>query len=86
MMATASRNWQQSARAGGGCCPRATVAGGHGATPAQVALAWVMAQPGLTAPIASATSVAQLQELMGAAELSLSAEDLKALDVASAPE
>jgi aryl-alcohol dehydrogenase-like predicted oxidoreductase len=62
------------------------VAGGHGATPAQVALAWVMAQPGLTAPIASATSVAQLQELVGAAQLSLSAEDLKALDRASAPE
>ncbi|MDO8900080.1 MAG: aldo/keto reductase [Phenylobacterium sp.] len=62
------------------------VAGGHGATPAQVALAWVMAQPGLTATIASATSVAQLQELMGAAELSLSAEDLKALDAASAPD
>lgn len=62
------------------------VAGGHGATPAQVALAWVMAQPGLTAPIASATSVAQLQELVGAAELSLSAEDLKALDAASAPD
>ncbi|MGQ3136757.1 aldo/keto reductase [Phenylobacterium sp.] len=62
------------------------VAGGHGATPAQVALAWVMAQPGLTAPIASATSVTQLQELMGAAQLSLSAEDLKVLDGASAPE
>jgi aryl-alcohol dehydrogenase-like predicted oxidoreductase len=62
------------------------VASGHGATPAQVALAWVMAQPGLTAPIASATSVVQLQELMGAAQLSLSAEDLKALDTASAPE
>ncbi|MAK82778.1 aldo/keto reductase [Phenylobacterium sp.] len=62
------------------------VAGGHGATPAQVALAWVMAQAGLTAPIASATSVAQLQELVGAAQLSLSAEDLKALDTASAPE
>ncbi len=62
------------------------VAGGHGATPAQVALAWVMAQPGLTAPIASATSVVQLQELMGAAQLSLSAEDLKVLDGASAPE
>ncbi|MDP1875868.1 aldo/keto reductase [Phenylobacterium sp.] len=60
------------------------VAGGHGATPAQVALAWVMAQPGLTAPIASATSVVQLQELMGAAELSLNAEDHKALDAASA--
>ena len=62
------------------------VAGGHGATPAQVALAWVMAQPGLTAPIASATSVAQLQELMGAADLKLSAEDLAALGTASAPE
>lgn len=62
------------------------VAGGHGATPAQVALAWVMAQPGLTAPIASATSVAQLQELVGAAQLSLSESDLKVLDGASAPE
>ena len=62
------------------------VAGGHGATPAQVALAWVMAQPGLTAPIASATSVAQLQELMGAADLKLSADDLAALGTASAPE
>jgi len=62
------------------------VASGHGASPAQVALAWVMAQPGLTAPIASATSVAQVQDLMGAAALSLSAEDLKALDTASAPE
>lgn len=62
------------------------VASGHGATPAQVALAWVMAQPGLTAPIASATSVAQLQELMGAADLKLSADDLAALGTASAPE
>lgn len=62
------------------------VAGGHGATPAQVALAWVMAQPGLTAPIASATSVAQLKELMGAADLKLSADDLAALGTASAPE
>jgi aryl-alcohol dehydrogenase-like predicted oxidoreductase len=62
------------------------VSAGHGATPAQVALAWVMAQPGLTAPIASATSVAQLQELMGAADLKLSADDLAALGTASAPE
>jgi aryl-alcohol dehydrogenase-like predicted oxidoreductase len=62
------------------------VSAGHGATPAQVALAWVMAQPGLTAPIASATSVAQLQELMGAADLKLSADDLVALGTASAPE
>ncbi len=60
------------------------VAGAHSATPAQVALAWVMAQPGLTGPIASATSVVQLDELMGSARLTLSAEDRKALDAASA--
>jgi aryl-alcohol dehydrogenase-like predicted oxidoreductase len=55
------------------------------ATPAQVALAWVMAQPGLTGPIASATSLTQLDELMGAARLKLDAEDLARLDKASAP-
>lgn len=52
------------------------VAARHGATPAQVALAWIMARPSVTAPIASATSVAQLREIMGAAQLRLSAEDL----------
>lgn len=61
-----------------------TVAARHGATPAQVALAWQMAQPGITAPIASATSVAQLQELLGAARLALSRDDLDALDLATA--
>ena len=61
------------------------VAAARGATPAQVALAWVMAQPGLTGPIASATSVEQLEELIGAARLKLTAEDLAALDKASAP-
>ena len=61
------------------------VSAGHSATPAQVALAWVMAQPGLTGPIASATSVSQLEELMGSARLKLSADDLKRLDAASAP-
>jgi aryl-alcohol dehydrogenase-like predicted oxidoreductase len=54
------------------------------ATPSQVALAWQMARPGLTAPIASATSVAQLQELMGAARLVLPAAALARLDAASA--
>jgi aryl-alcohol dehydrogenase-like predicted oxidoreductase len=54
------------------------------ATPAQVALAWQMARPGITAPIASATSVAQLQELLGAARLALNAEVLTKLDLASA--
>lgn len=61
-----------------------TVSAAHGASPAQVALAWVMAQPGLTGPIASATSVTQLVELMGSARLKLSGDDLKALDAASA--
>jgi aryl-alcohol dehydrogenase-like predicted oxidoreductase len=56
----------------------------HGASPAQVALAWVMAKPAIAAPIASATSVAQLTELMGALRLNLSAEDVAALDAASA--
>ena len=56
------------------------VAARQGATLAQVALAWLMAQPGVTAPIASATSVAQLEELMGAARLNLDAESLRTLD------
>lgn len=61
------------------------VAAAHRATPAQVALAWQMAQPGITAPIASATSVAQLDELMAATRLVLSPEGLARLDAASAP-
>jgi len=56
----------------------------HGATPAQVALAWQMARPGLTAPIASATSLPQLRELMGAAQLKLPPEAIALLDHASA--
>lgn len=60
------------------------IAAAHRATPAQVALAWLMARPSVTAPIASATSVAQLQELLLAARLSLSATDTQQLDAASA--
>jgi aryl-alcohol dehydrogenase-like predicted oxidoreductase len=60
------------------------IAARHRATPAQVALAWIMAKPAIAAPIASATSVAQLTELMGALLLSLSADDVAALDAASA--
>lgn len=55
------------------------VAARHGAKPAQVALAWVAAQPGLTGPIASATSVAQVADLVAAATMTLSAEDLAVL-------
>lgn len=56
----------------------------HSATPAQVALAWIMAKPAIAAPIASATSVAQLIELMGALRVALSADDEAALDRVSA--
>jgi aryl-alcohol dehydrogenase-like predicted oxidoreductase len=55
-----------------------------GATPAQIALAWVMQRPAVTAPIASATSLAQLEELFGAMRLTLDADTLERLDVASA--
>ena len=57
-----------------------------GATPAQVALAWVMARPSITAPIASATSIAQLDEIMAAARLILGPEQMARLDKASAPD
>ncbi len=60
------------------------VAASHRATPAQVALAWLLARPGLTAPIVSATSVAQLRELAGAATLTLDADAIATLDLASA--
>lgn len=60
------------------------VAAEAGATQAQVALAWVAAQPGIAAPIASATSVAQLEELLGVLTLELSAAQLERLSAASA--
>jgi aryl-alcohol dehydrogenase-like predicted oxidoreductase len=56
----------------------------HNAKPAQIALAWLIAQPLVTAPIASATSLAQLNEIMAAPQIKLSAEDVKLLDAASA--
>lgn len=59
------------------------VAATHGATPAQVAIAWQIAQPAVTAPIASATSTAQLDELAKAATLELDDASIAALDAAS---
>jgi aryl-alcohol dehydrogenase-like predicted oxidoreductase len=53
------------------------------ASPAQVSLAWTAAQPGVTAPLASATSVDQLRELLGALELELSRDQLERLNSAS---
>ena len=60
------------------------VAAGAGATAAQVALSWLAHRPGITAPIASATSVAQLKELLGGIELELDADARTTLDRASA--
>ncbi|MDR6583718.1 aldo/keto reductase [Herbaspirillum frisingense] len=60
------------------------VAARHASTSAAVALAWLIARPSVTAPIASATSLAQLDELVAATRLQLSREDIAALDQASA--
>jgi aryl-alcohol dehydrogenase-like predicted oxidoreductase len=60
------------------------VAADTGASLAQIALAWVAAQPGVTAPIASATSVKQVEDLLGAIALELSDEQLERLSVAGA--
>lgn len=56
-----------------------------GAKPATVALAWLVARPSITAPIASATSTAQLDDLLAAATLRLDAEAIRQLDAASDP-
>lgn len=59
------------------------IAAETGATLAQIALGWAAAQPGVTAPIASATSTAQLDELLGVLDLTLSADQCARLDAAS---
>jgi aryl-alcohol dehydrogenase-like predicted oxidoreductase len=60
------------------------VATAVGATPAQVSLSWLAHRPGITAPIASATTVEQLRELIGGVELKLDEESRATLDRASA--
>ena len=60
------------------------VARAHATAPAQVALAWVMARPAVTAAIASATSLEQLRDLVAAARLPLTPADHAGLDAASA--
>ncbi len=61
------------------------VAAAHGVQLASVAIAWLLAQPGIVAPIASATSPAQLGDLITGAILKLTADEVTALDDASAP-
>ncbi|MNX12282.1 General stress protein 69 [compost metagenome] len=62
------------------------VAKQYEASLSQVALAWVMARPGVTSAIASATSAAQVQELLGAVRLQLDADSLWRLDEAGRPD
>ena len=61
------------------------VAGQLQRPPAQVALAWAAAQPGIAAPLVGASSVAQLRDNLAALDVALSAEQLAALNAASAP-
>ncbi len=61
-----------------------SVAARYGATPAQAAVAWLIAKPAITAPIASATSLAQLDDLIAAASLTLDRDAMAELDAASA--
>ena len=62
----------------------ATVADGRGVSMAQVALAWVLAQPGITSAIVGASSLEQLDDNLAAAQLELTADELAALDAATA--
>ena len=61
------------------------VAAAHDTALATVALAWALSKPTITAPLASATTVAQLSELLAAPELLLNPEEVAALDEASRP-
>lgn len=61
------------------------IASGRNAPIATVALAWLLAKPTVTAPLASATSVEQLAELMAVPRLELTADEVAQLDEASAP-
>jgi aryl-alcohol dehydrogenase-like predicted oxidoreductase len=58
------------------------VASNYDTSPASVAIAWVMARPGITAPIASATSIKQLKDIIASTELTLSTNDIELLDSA----
>jgi aryl-alcohol dehydrogenase-like predicted oxidoreductase len=60
------------------------VAKAHHSTPGKVALAWLIARPSITAPIASATSVDQVHDLVEATKLALDPASLEALNQASA--
>jgi aryl-alcohol dehydrogenase-like predicted oxidoreductase len=61
------------------------VAARYEAKPGQIALAWLIARPSVTAPIASATNMEQLAELVEAADIELDEESIQKIDAASMP-
>lgn len=61
------------------------VANRHGVKPAQIALAWMLHKPGITSPIIGASKMYQLEEAVAATEITLSAEDITALEAAYVP-
>jgi aryl-alcohol dehydrogenase-like predicted oxidoreductase len=62
------------------------IAGAHGASPAQVALAWLLGRPAVTSVIIGARTDEQLRDNLGAADLTLTADEREALDKVSAPD
>ena len=62
-----------------------TLAHEKGATPSQVALAWVAQQPGVTSPIIGPRTLAQLEDCLGAVHVRLTAEDRARLDAVASP-
>jgi aryl-alcohol dehydrogenase-like predicted oxidoreductase len=58
------------------------VAAEHNATPAEIAIAWLVAQPGVTAPIASATTLTQLDSLVRGVKLNLTGDQQQVLEQA----
>jgi aryl-alcohol dehydrogenase (NADP+) len=61
------------------------LAGRHGVTPAQIALAWLLHQPGVTAPIVGASKMPQLEQAVAALDIALSAEDRAYLEAPYQP-
>ncbi len=61
------------------------LAGGKGCTPGQLALAWLLGQPGVTSPIIGPRTVRQLEDNLGALEVRLDEEDRRRLDEAAPP-
>ena len=62
-----------------------TVAAAHRASVAQVALAWLLAKPGVSTVLLGASKMSQLEDNLGAAELGLTADEMQQLEQATAP-